>query len=56
MESRTGIRREALVVTIVATTAAWTWSLLNGRDINWDFLNYHLYVGFAADGSRLWQD
>lgn len=47
---------EAWGVTLLAVVFAWTWSLTNGRDINWDFLNYHLYAGFAADGGRLSQD
>jgi hypothetical protein len=32
------------------------WTLYIGRDLNWDFLNYHLYLGLNAAGQRLATD
>ncbi len=31
-------------------------AVLLGKDLNWDFLNYHLYAGFAASGARIGAD
>lgn len=28
-------------------------ALVMGKDVNWDQMNYHYYLGFSADGSRL---
>jgi hypothetical protein len=44
----------ALFTWLVIGTIVWVeWA---GRDTNWDLLNYHLYVGMAADGSRMGRD
>ena len=32
------------------------WTLFAGADINWDFLNYHLYLGLNVGGDRLAKD
>lgn len=48
--------REYAAVILVAFVCAAAWAASHGRDINWDFLNYHLYAGFAADGRRIAQD
>ncbi len=31
-------------------------AVLLGKDLNWDFLNYHLYAGLAASGARIGAD
>ncbi|WP_448679306.1 hypothetical protein [Pseudomonas nicosulfuronedens] len=31
-------------------------ALAMGKDVNWDQMNYHYYLGFSADGSRLAMD
>lgn len=47
----------AIVVTLVATSIGLsTLAVHFGRDLNFDFLNYHLYVGLSASGDRLKQD
>lgn len=50
------IRLELLLVTFCVMLFAVSWAMINGRDLNWDFLNYHIYAGFSASGARLKQD
>jgi len=32
------------------------WTLIQGKDLHWDTLNYHLYLGFSAFNDRFAQD
>src|SRR3954462_13813396 len=32
------------------------WSVYAGKDVNWDLLNYHYYLGYELLGGRLAQD
>jgi hypothetical protein len=41
---------------VVGTVAFVCLALLFGPDLNWDFLNYHLYAGLNASGKRLSSD
>lgn len=47
---------EPIAVFFLGLTGFVAWSLYAGRDLNWDFLNYHLYLGQTANGARLHQD
>lgn len=47
---------EKLLVGVSGVLFVLVWSLSNGRDLNWDFLNYHLYAGFTSLNDRLSQD
>jgi hypothetical protein len=44
----------AALVVPAALCAAWT--VLAGKDVNWDQLAYHYYVGYELLGGRLAQD
>lgn len=48
--------RELAVGLLVSVFLLTAWGLFHGRDLNWDFLNYHVYAGFSASGDRLTQD
>jgi hypothetical protein len=52
------IRAQYRDTAIAATFALATivWSLIAGKDINWDVLNYHYYAGYALLTDRLQQD
>jgi hypothetical protein len=45
--------RAALAVTLPGCAF---WTLLAGKDLNWDLLNYHYYLPFELLGGRLQQD
>src|SRR5512132_1105343 len=47
---------EPIVVLVLGALGFVGWTLLSGPDINWDFLNYHLYAGLNAGGGRLDKD
>lgn len=47
---------EPISVFLVGMLGFIGWSLYIGRDLNWDFLNYHLYLGLNAGGDRLATD
>ena len=32
------------------------WTVVQGKDLHWDALNYHLYLGFSALNDRFAQD
>ena len=40
----------------LAVAACAGWTLLAGKDLNWDLLNYHYYVPYQLLGGRLGQD
>jgi len=44
----------AALLVPAAICAAWT--VLAGKDVNWDLLNYHYYLGYELLGGRLSQD
>lgn len=44
------------VVYVGTALAAVAWTLLVGKDLNWDALNYHLYAGFSAVEDRFGHD
>jgi len=46
------VRAAALIP--AALCAVWT--VLAGKDVNWDLLNYHYYLGYELIGDRLNQD
>jgi len=47
----------AICATVAATSVVLCALAVHfGRDLNFDFLNYHLYVGLAAGGDRIKQD
>lgn len=47
---------EPIVVFAIGMLGFIGWALYIGRDLNWDFLNYHLYLGLNAGGERLATD
>ena len=47
-------RVAALVLVPAALCVGW--SVLAGKDVNWDLLNYHYYVAYEFLGARLAQD
>jgi hypothetical protein len=48
------VRAVAVFGVPAAICAAWT--VLAGKDVNWDLLNYHYYLGYELLGRRLDQD
>jgi hypothetical protein len=49
-----GALRALVVCTVLAFAIAWT--LLHGKALHWDAINYHFYLGFAALNDRFAQD
>ena len=45
--------RAALAVPVLGCAL---WTLLAGKDLNWDLLNYHYYLPYEFLGGRLQQD
>jgi hypothetical protein len=51
------VRRTALVIVFALPTALCAaWTVLAGKDVNWDLLNYHYYVPYQLLAGRLHQD
>ena len=49
--------RSALLAVIgIPATLCAVWTVLAGKDVNWDLLNYHYYVAYELLGGRLGQD
>jgi hypothetical protein len=46
--------RAVTLVAVVALAIGWTLAL--GKDVHWDAINYHLYLGFSALHDRFAQD
>ena len=44
---------EPIVIFFIGALGFVAWTLHAGRDLNWDFLNYHLYLGMHAGGDGL---
>ena len=44
---------EPLAVLIIGIAAFVAFSMYIGPDLNWDFLNYHLYIGMHASGDSM---
>lgn len=49
-------RTARLLVFAVPATACSVWTVLAGKDLNWDLLNYHYYLPFELVAGRLGQD
>jgi Glycosyltransferase family 87 len=49
-------KAEAYCVLLVGAIACTVWSWFSGKDLNWDQLNYHLYVAASVWNDRLLQD
>lgn len=49
-------RAERLLVFAVPAAACAAWTILAGKDLNWDLLNYHYYLPFELVAGRLGQD
>jgi hypothetical protein len=47
---------EAWMVSLAGLLGCIGWAIHIGPDANWDFLNYHLYLGLHANGDRLGKD
>ena len=47
---------ETLVVFIALALASAVAALYLGRDLNWDFFNYHAYAAWTADAPRIGRD
>jgi hypothetical protein len=45
-----------LLVVCVPAAACTVWTILAGKDVNWDLLNYHYYLPFELIAGRLDQD
>lgn len=43
-------------VVLVPFAICATWTILAGKDLNWDLLNYHYYLPYELLGGRLGQD
>ncbi|MBK8742731.1 MAG: hypothetical protein IPM02_26045 [Betaproteobacteria bacterium] len=50
------VAREPLTVLVLGALCFIAWALHAGPDMNWDFLNYHLYAGLHASGDALSRD
>ena len=48
--------RRAAVLPIVAALACAVWTIVAGKDLNWDLLNYHYYAPYQLLGARFAQD
>ena len=46
----------AVAVFVVPAVICAAWTVLAGKDVNWDLLNYHYYLGYELLGRRLDQD
>jgi hypothetical protein len=46
----------AVAVFVVPALICAAWTVLAGKDVNWDLLNYHYYLGYELLGRRLDQD
>jgi len=46
----------AVAVWGVAASLCALWTLIAGKDLNWDLLHYHVYIAHAAVAGRLAQD
>lgn len=44
------------LVAAVAIFAGIIWSAISGKDLNWDQLNYHFYLGYSLFEDRIAQD
>jgi hypothetical protein len=49
-------RAARLLVFAVPAAACAVWTILAGKDVNWDLLNYHYYAPFELVAGRLGQD
>lgn len=49
-------RRELLAVFLIPAVLCGAWTVIAGKDINWDLLNYHYYLPFELLSGRLQQD
>jgi hypothetical protein len=54
--ARAGDIAVRVLVVAGAVTFAIAWTLLQGKALHWDALNYHFYLGFAALHDRFAQD
>jgi len=51
------VRRSAtLLAFLIPAAACMAWTILAGKDVNWDLLNYHYYLPFELLAGRLEQD
>ena len=49
-------REARLLAFAVPAAACSVWTILAGKDVNWDLLNYHYYLPFELVAGRLGQD
>jgi hypothetical protein len=49
-------RRNLLTIFLVPAALCAVWTVLAGKDVNWDLLNYHYYLPYELVGSRLGLD
>ena len=49
-------RAARLLVFAVPAAACSVWTILAGKDVNWDLLNYHYYLPFELVAGRVGQD
>ena len=49
-------RRAILAVFLVPAVLCAAWTVIAGKDVNWDLLNYHYYLPYELLGMRLEQD
>src|SRR5512140_3540948 len=47
---------EPVAIVAIGMLGFVAWALYAGPDLNWDFLNYHLYLGLHASGDALGRD
>jgi len=50
------IPNSATAALLLSTLTGWAWTLYAGKDLNWDFFNYHLYSGYSALNYRFDKD
>ena len=49
-------RRAFLAVFLVPAVLCAAWTVIAGKDVNWDLLNYHYYLPYELVGGRLGLD
>ena len=49
-------RRQLAAVFALAATLCAAWTVVAGKDVSWDLLNYHYYLGYELADGRLAQD
>jgi hypothetical protein len=49
-------RPQVILAFLLPAAICAAWAVLAGKDVNWDLLNYHYYLGYELLGRRLAQD